>query len=69
MDKKELLLEIFEECGVFIDDDYMDEEIEMDSLQFINVMIAIENTFGIKIDDEKMAHANSKSFNDFIEMI
>ena len=69
MDNKICLKEIFERQGVFISDDDCSEPLIFDSLQYVSLIVAIEDAYGIEIDDSYLAGGELKSYNDFLNLI
>lgn len=67
--KTDRLKTIFFQLGLHLDDDEYDEELYMDSIQFISLIVAIEREFSIKIDEEHFADDTLKSFNDFLNLL
>lgn len=49
--KKDRLIQLFNESGIVIDQNDLDRELDMDSLNFISLLVAIEKEFGIDLDD------------------
>ena len=64
---KEKLLEIFSDCGIYIEDE--NEELKFSSLTFITVIVQIEQQFDIYVPDEYLNMELLKCFSDFIRMI
>lgn len=67
MNIREELLNIFAQVGIFIDD--YDEILQIDSIQFVNLILEIEETFTITVDEEYMLFERLNSFNAFESMI
>ena len=63
------LKNIFEQKGIFIPDNEFGEELLLDSLQFISIIIAIEEFFCIEISDEYFSKNLLNSFNDYIKIV
>ena len=70
---KTLLIAIFEEEGIYIDSN---EEADInisnyikDSLQFISIIVAIEEKFGVEISDGIMVLEAFESFHRLIDTI
>lgn len=61
------LLKILEENSISISDSQ--ENLEMDSIQFISIIIAIENVFNCTINDQFLDPEKIKSFDDLLEII
>ena len=45
------------------------EELELDSLGFVKLIIELEDSFGIEIDDEKLYVAQGVKIQDFCDFI
>lgn len=69
MDIREKLRNIFAEMGVFIDEDEGDAELNIDSLQFINIILEIEETFSMTVDEDFMLIEKLNSLNAFEKMV
>ena len=56
MEQKNLtkLKKCLDECGIIIMDDEIDEPLDMDSMQYVSLIVQIEDTFNIMIDDDKL---------------
>lgn len=67
MNIREELLNIFAQVGIFIDD--YDEILQIDSIQFVNLILEIEETFTITVDEEYMLFERLNSFSAFESMI
>lgn len=72
---KDLLLKIL--CDVtegaysreeLLSDDYEDKGM-LDSLQIVELVVELENVFGIEINDEDLSIENMKSFQTIINLI
>lgn len=66
MDK---LKDVFDSKGIFVSEDAYDEPLMLESLQFVAIMIDIEEEFSIQIPDEYYAINRLVSFGDFWQMI
>ena len=74
MDKsiiKEKLFEIFNKIGIYIDNENLDQELELDSLQFAIIIFEIEQALYICIgvDGNIITYNELRSFNDYLCMI
>ena len=49
---KEIVYRILEECGCIIFDNEDDEILEIDSMQYVSVIVQLEDEFDIIIDDQ-----------------
>ena len=45
------------------------KEIEIESLNFITIIVEIEDNFGIEFDDENMLTSNYKTVGDFVNYV
>ncbi len=63
------LREIFEQKGIFVSEEDFNESLSIDSLQFVSIIVEIENYFNITIDDCYMTQVELRSFNDFVKLI
>lgn len=65
-----VLIKIFKDIGVYLDKDNLTETIEMDSLQFVCLIIGIESEFGIEVGDDFYNSTNRvstlESYTDYI---
>lgn len=62
------LLDIFSAQGIFVFEDEYDQDLAIDSIQFVLILVEIEQVFSIKIEDVYYANNRLVSFNDFLEM-
>lgn len=69
MNIREELLNIFAQVGIFIDEYEYDEVLQIDSIQFVNVILEIEETFTITVDEEYMLYERLNSLSAFENMI
>lgn len=67
MNFKDDLKSVFEQTGVFISDEDLDEELILDSLQYLSLIVAIENYYSIEVEDSRLSKL--KTFNDFFDMV
>ena len=67
--KSEQLRQIFLYSGIYLEEDASDDELLVDSIQFISLIVEIEKQFSIKIDEEHFADDTLKSFNDFLNLL
>ncbi|MFA9396962.1 MAG: hypothetical protein ACERKV_01670 [Clostridiaceae bacterium] len=63
------LVSIFETVGAYINSDDFDEIIQLDSLQFVSVILEIEETFMIRISADYYSYDELKTFNDYVKLI
>ena len=69
MQIKDKLKKIFESVGIYLADDGLDEELEIDSLQFVTVIIGIETEFLIRISNDFEDYSSLVTYNDFYELV
>ena len=69
VDVEKSLLGIFEEKGIYLSENEKDDELEMDSLQFISIVVDMENVFSIIVDDEDLMADKFKTFNSFLKYV
>lgn len=67
--KIDQLKKIFLYSGIYLEADEYDDELQLDSIQFISLIVEIEKQFSIKIDEEHFADDTLKSFNDFLNLL
>lgn len=60
---------IFDENGVFIFSGEEDVSLELDSLRFISLIVAVENAFDVEIPDKYLSQEMLVSYNDFCDLI
>lgn len=63
------LFDIFEQKGIFLSEAEKNCELEMDSLQFISIIVDIEKAFSITVDDYDLAFDKFNTFNRFLEHV
>ena len=67
---KERLISIFERVGIFLEDDKLEDEIQVDSMQFAMVITYIEDEFNILLGDSDDVDFNKlKSFIDYYNVV
>ncbi len=59
---REVLLHIFEDNGIFVNCDDLEEILEMDSITYITMIVDAENAFAIQIPEEQLIYSNNCSF-------
>jgi len=74
MDIKTNLIKIIDSLGIYVDDidisgDFDLREYIIDSLQFISMIVEIENEFDIEFPDDLLLYDNLKSFYAFTELL
>ena len=60
---------IFGRTGIYIENDDMDIALELDSFQFVNILINIEEEFLISLFDSDYLFERLQTFRDFYEMV
>lgn len=60
---------IFEEMGIYIEPKDYEEPLQLDSLQFVNIVTEIEQEFLIRVINNYEDYELFKSFNDFYKYI
>lgn len=63
------LKDIFERQGIFVSEEDYSETLAVDSLQFISLIVEIEEHYSIEIDDTYLTQTKLQSFNDFLNLI
>ena len=66
---KEKLKTVFLENGLDIPENEEDTILELDSLQFIALVVGVENAFDIQIPDDYLSNEVLSSFGDFCELL
>lgn len=66
---KEKLLNIFDENGFLILEGEEDALLDIDSIQFLSVIVQIEGEFSVEIPDEFLISSLLNTFNDFLYLI
>lgn len=69
MCNSEMLKEIFERVGICLNEDELDKPLEIDSIQFVSLIIFIEETFMIRLSADYEDFSKLRSFNDFLNLI
>lgn len=69
MQIKDKLMKIFESVGIYLDDNELDKELEIDSLQFVTVIIGIETVFLLRISNDFEDYSSLVTFNDFYKLV
>ena len=69
MNIRDELKNIFEQKGVYISYDANDEELLLDSLQFISIIVDVEKTFNVEIDDSYFVQNKLHTFNSFVTLV
>lgn len=70
---KKILIDVFEDAGIYVDceekDDINISNYIKDSIQFISIIVAMEEKLEIEIPDELLALDTFSSFNHLIDII
>lgn len=66
---KDKLIQIFNESGVELNLENLNENLELDSLHYISIICEIENIFDIEVPDDVLGGKPLLSFNDFFELV
>lgn len=69
MNIKTKMTEIFNDFGIFISEDTYTEKINIDSFQFISLIVRIEETFSLMVDDEYLIKDKLTTFYSFCGMV
>ena len=65
----EKLKMVFSDNGYVIYDEAVEDQLEIDSLQFLSIMCDIESQFDIEIPDEFLVADNLDTYNDVVKMV
>ncbi len=66
---KDKILDIFRENGVFIESSDYELELELDSMQFVSIIVSLEDAFCVEIPSEYLSSEKLKSLKDFENVI
>lgn len=66
---RDKLKTIFESVGIYLGDNEFNKELELDSLQFVTIIIEIETQFLIRISNDFEEYSELNTFNDFYRMV
>ncbi len=66
---EKLLKGIFEDVGVYLEEEFYDIPLNLDSLQFVEVIINIEETFMIRLSNDFSNFDNLVTYRDFYNLI
>jgi len=69
MKVKDKLKEVFELVGIYLDDNELNKDLELDSLQFVTVVIEIETQFLIRISNDFEDYSDLVTFEDFYKLV
>jgi len=61
--------EVFERKGIFIPEGAEQETLSIDSLQFVSILVDLEEVFEVAIDDSFLIQNKLHNLVDFIEVI
>ena len=63
------LVSIFNEVGIYVTEADYDEILDIDSLQFVTIIIRLEEEFMIRISSDLEDFSDLKSFNDILNLV
>ncbi|SHJ36973.1 acyl carrier protein [Lutispora thermophila] len=63
------LYKIIEENGIYFDYKNLDEIIEFDSLQFVSLLLSIEEEFNIEINDELLDYEKMNTVSKLTQLV
>lgn len=66
---KDKLLELFNCIGINLTDDEFDDELYLDSMQFVGILVGIEETFMLMVTEDQSNYDQLKTFNDYLRFI
>ena len=66
MQYQELLTEVFLNNGITAE---LNEQLDLDSLQFISLIVEIEETFGINFPDDYLVGTALNTINDYLYFV
>lgn len=69
MDIEKTVEAVLLEEGVFIDPERLDEDLELDSIQFVSMIIGLEEQLSISIPDDNLDPTVIKSYVDVCELV
>lgn len=67
--KTQLLIKIFNQAGIYLTEEDFEEELQLDSLQFITLIVEIENIFSIEISEKHYTDNTLRTFLDFLKLV
>ena len=67
-EQDELMKRIFRENGYIVDSGEEDEQLELDSLQFISIICDIEENFNVSVPDDFLSGEKLNTYNDILQM-
>lgn len=62
MNNEESLTELFKSFGLYLDNDEYEDDLDIDSVTFISLIVAVEDKFNISIPDESLSFESLGSF-------
>ena len=71
---KKCIFDILDENGIYIDSNEMEEDLDLreyilDSLQYVYIIVELEDRLGLELPDEVLLYENLASINGFANMI
>lgn len=66
--EKELISSL-EDNGIYVNKSDFNAELEMDSIQYVSLIVELEERFHITVPDEYLGHEIPNTVNSFIKMI
>ncbi|WP_339186176.1 phosphopantetheine-binding protein [Paenibacillus sp. FSL R5-0490] len=69
MEIENKLKTIFHNMGIYIDQEDYTEELELESLQFVALIIAIEKEFMVRINDDILEVKELANFKDYVNLV
>ena len=68
-DKQKRLIQIFLEEGIYVTPSNLYEPLNLDLLQYVKIIIDLEEYFGIEIDDKYLYQEELKTLNDYVNLL
>lgn len=68
-DVEKKIYEVFLENGVNIVSDDPDDEILLDSIEFVSIIISLEDVFNIEVPDEYLLIEKLNTFEQFCDLV
>lgn len=65
---RQKLIRTFETCGIYLTENES-QHIVLDSLQYVSLLVCIEEDFNIEIPDSYIEYNMLSTFQDYLEMI
>lgn len=63
------ILTIFNDNGIIIDYNSINDEIEMDSITFVSIIVQIEETFSINVPNDLLKYSEWRSAKEVLKTI